>query len=182
MGRGVAAVMAFTPSPHAATRSLRREVVLNIDPYQYNDGLPTPLGGGNAGITDGNWTLLLGSVGPPDVWSPDDATLNSVGWRGGEGSRDIRDANIRSTVAPGPMWPLRNTSVMLFNNAADPGQHMNVAPQNPDIVAALWSRLNWWATEVAVEPQYATLGCFGGCTDPRGNPANFDGASVPWLP
>jgi hypothetical protein len=60
--------------------SSRNETITNIDPMQPAvGGGGIPPGSGNAAIiTDSGWKLLLGLVGPPDVWSPPNASKASV--------------------------------------------------------------------------------------------------------
>ena len=82
-----AAGVAYTPAPgfelHGASQwrmltagapSSRNETITNIDPLQPAVGAGPPGQGNAAIITAEGWKLLLGLVGPPDEWSPPNAS------------------------------------------------------------------------------------------------------------
>jgi arylsulfatase B len=82
-----AAGIDYTPAPgfelHGASQwpmitsgapSSRNETVTNIDPLQPAVGAGPPGQGNAAIITAEGWKLLLGLVGPPDSWSPPNAS------------------------------------------------------------------------------------------------------------
>ena len=54
--------------------SSRNETVTNIDPLQPAVGAGPPGSGNAAIITSDGWKLLLGLVGPPNLWSPPNAS------------------------------------------------------------------------------------------------------------
>ena len=82
-----AAGVAYAPAPgfelHGASQwpmltrgapSSRNETVTNIDPLQPAVGAGPPGQGNAAIITADGWKLLLGLTGPPDSWSPPNAS------------------------------------------------------------------------------------------------------------
>ena len=86
-----AAGVAYTPEPgfelHGASQwqmltagapSSRNETITNIDPMQPAVGAGTPGRGNAAIVTSDGWKLLLGLVGPPDIWSPPNASKTST--------------------------------------------------------------------------------------------------------
>ena len=95
-----AAGVAYEPAPgfelHGASQwamltrgaaSSRNETVANIDPMQPAVGAKTPPGQGNAAIiTADGMKLILGLAGPPDVYSPPNASLAAALGLDGAGS------------------------------------------------------------------------------------------------
>ena len=61
--------------------SKRNETLLNIDPAQPAVDNMVPPGQGNAGlVTAEGWKLLLGMPGPPEAWSPPNASTAAQRW------------------------------------------------------------------------------------------------------
>jgi hypothetical protein len=73
--------------------SSRNETVANIDPLQPAVGSSIPPGQGNAAIvTADGWKLILGLAGPPDRYSPPNASVAELGAEGAERARAPRGA------------------------------------------------------------------------------------------
>ena len=96
-----AAGVAYEPAPgfelHGASQwamltagapSSRNEPITTIDPLQpaVGGGAIQPGEGNAAIITAEGWKLLLGLVGPPDAWSPPNASAASAALGGGGGA------------------------------------------------------------------------------------------------
>lgn len=176
--------------------STRTEVLLNIDPLQSQDGVWTnDPPHGMAGLRAGNFTLLVGQVGAPWGWSPQDVPqAAATGAAGAAGAASVYYTAVepshvvgefrRSAVAAAAgsssadrvaLWPLVNMTVQLYEKS-DIRQETDVSAQYPDVVSAMLQRIEYWATQVQVYPLYCN-----NCTDPRSNPASRNHTWYPWL-
>jgi hypothetical protein len=121
-----AAGVSFTPAPgfelHGASQwplltcagaaSSRDEVVANIDPLQPAVGSSIPPGSGNAALilasgARGLMKLHLGLSGPPDVWSPPNASvaLGAAGAGAGAGATAAAALNCSAPFSDGICMP-----------------------------------------------------------------------------
>lgn len=111
------------------------------------------------------------------VWNPasSDCSLTHPGW--------YRPPSLNSsttfTVVCGPepqvLDNCSSKSPCLFNIAADPYEHMNLAPSEPQIVAKLKARLQAYKLHT-VQPMTVFRKL-----DPRADPSHFGGVWHPWL-
>jgi arylsulfatase A-like enzyme len=92
-----------------------------------------------------------------------------------------RDADCTSSAGAAPppavpLWPLRNTTLALYNVLLDEGETTEVSALHPDVVAALQQRLAAWAQRMSYDYWESSRG-----VDPRSNPALHNGTWTPWL-
>lgn len=112
-----AAGVAYAPAPgfalHGASQwpmlssgapSSRNETITNIDPLQPAVGAGPPGQGNAAIITAAGWKLVLGLVGPPNLWSPPNASKAAGAADEATGAIDC-GAIISGTCYPGAQAP-----------------------------------------------------------------------------
>ncbi len=85
-----------------------------------------------------------------------------------------------SSAAPSPpaapLWPLRNSTLALYNVLLDEGETSEVSAQHPEVVQLLQQRLAAWAQLMTYDYWESSRG-----VDPRSNPALHNGTWTPWL-
>jgi arylsulfatase A-like enzyme len=135
--------------------SAREEVLINIDRLHNILGPMVQGGAGHAAIRRGNYKLVLGDPGPPDVWS--------------------EPVNELSPLATLPKITSWNTTIQLFDVIKDVREQTDISANNQDIVNNLLDRLH--AYNQTVVPPIFTFGP----GDPRADPKNHGGAWTPWI-
>jgi hypothetical protein len=100
---------------------------------------------GNAAIIVGNYKLTVGMTGPPWNYMPQndgnvtaDAAWSSAAEGQGQGMGTAR----APTASLPPMWPLQNTTMALYDLAADPYETTDIAGVQPEVVKQLLARLD----------------------------------------
>jgi hypothetical protein len=89
---------------------------------------------------------------------------------------DCTSAGGGAPPPPEALWPLRNSSVALYNVLTDEGEHEDVSAAHPEVVAQLTARLAAWAALMKYD-YWAS----DSTVDPRSNPALRNGTWQPWL-
>ncbi|XP_062508548.1 arylsulfatase B-like isoform X2 [Corticium candelabrum] len=135
--------------------SAREEVLLNIDRLHNILGPFVRNGGGHAAIRRGNYKLVLGDPGPPDIWStPVNASVLYIGH---------------------PLATTWNTTVQLFDVVNDIREEKDISADNQAVVKDLLDRLHAY-NDTVVSPIFE----YGG-SDPQADPKKHGGAWTPWV-
>lgn len=189
--------------------SPRDEIILNYDSLHNIESPLKPGGAGNAALRLGEFVLLVGDPGPPDCYSPANASGPCTPAEYSTPTGETRPATIAELTAK--LLPLaarsptalseqemeglramaqgfrgdfavQNTTMQLFNLTADPYQRNDLSRTLPSVVAKLSARVNYWG---GLE-QPADF-CFPGtqstrCDNPNANPKLYNNTWTPWLP
>lgn len=135
--------------------SPRSEVPINVDPGFCN--LNNTAGTGFSALISKQWKLINGTAGVYDSW-----------WSNGDYTEEKSTATSSDEFVNG-------RSVWLFNLDEDPTERINVAKANPDIVAAMQTRL-----AELVDPSNGYVAVQDNSPDPKAFPVFHHGSWAPW--
>lgn len=196
------ALLDKAPSP-------RDEIILNYDSI-HNVESPLKTGGqGNAALRLGEFVLLVGDPGPPDCYSPANASgpcapalySTPTGEQAPPTIAELTSALLPLAArSPSPLgeqemaglramatgfkgdFAVQNTTMQLFNLTADPYQRTDLSRVLPATVAKLSARVQHWG-DLEQPPDF----CYPGtkstrCDNPNANPKLYNNTWTPWLP
>lgn len=145
-----------------ASKSPRTEFLVNIDQKV-----------GNAALRMGPWKLYQGNPGK-GPWIPP-PRVNERAYEQQFAKKHVLELEKHESeheyVFGGSLYS--KSTVMLFNVVEDPSETREVSKGNPDVVAALLTRLKYHQDR-AVPPNNKPQ-------DPASDPKNFNGVWMPWM-